>query len=563
MHQWKIFFLSLLLFSHTAIYGAYPPPIAAQHGMVVSSHPLASQVGVDILKQGGNAIDAAVAVGYALAVVYPAAGNLGGGGLMTVHLADGKDIFLNFREKAPLAASKNMYLDQKGNIIPGRSIKGYLAIAVPGTVLGLNTALKKYGSMSLQQVMSPAIKLAQQGYVLSAEDIKILNTASVDFKQQSNVAAIFLNQGQPYQVGDRLVQSDLAATLKIIAEQGSDAFYKGSIADRIVEAAKANNGILTKEDFTQYSVEELKPIYCNYRGYTVISAPPPSSGGITLCEMLNIVEGYPLTYLGFHSAQSIHYLVEAMRYAFYDRNNNLGDPDFITNPVDLLISKDYAQQIRTKISPFRATPSNELSGTPIHEGNNTTHISIVDPMGNAVSMTYTLNNRFGARVIAGNTGFFLNDEMDDFTSKPGVPNQFGLVQGVNNAIEPAKRPLSSMTPTIVLKNDKPYIILGAPGGSTIITGVLQTILNVIDYEMDIKTAVDVPRIHFQWLPDEIWEEPLAVSADSAEKLSLMGYKEVPAPYPLSFVEAILLDPSTHTLYGAGDDRMPLSTAEGY
>lgn len=559
----QIFTLLGLLIYLPSSFAVYPPPVMAQHAMVVSAHPLASAVGVAVLKQGGNAVDAAVAVGYALAVVFPAAGNLGGGGFMTLHLADGRNLFLNFREKAPLAATRNMYLDAQGRVIPGRSTKGYAAVAVPGTVLGLNTALAKYGRLSRQQVMAPAIQLATQGFVLTDEDVKILQSATVDFQQQAHIAAIFLKKNQPFHAGDRLVQPELGNSLKAIAKGGSPAFYQGTIAQAIVKASQTNGGLLTEKDFQQYTVQELTPIRCDYQGYTVISAPPPSSGGVTLCEMLTILSPYPLGNWGFHSAQSLHYLVEAMRYAYYDRNNTLGDPDFVHNPVTKLLSPAYAQQIRNRILSNRATPSSTLSGTAIKEGRHTTHYSIVDKEGNAVSVTYTLNSRFGARVIAGNTGFFLNDEMDDFTSKVGVPNQFGLVQGVNNAIQPGKRPLSSMTPTIVLKGNRPILILGAPGGSTITTAVLQTILNVIEYHLDIKTAVDLPRIHFQWLPDEIQEEPLAISRDTKEKLMAMGYRLTPALYPLAYVEAILIDPTHRLLYGASDDRLPLGLAMGY
>ncbi len=558
----RIFMLLSCLFYEQTSFGVYPPPVMAHNGMVVSAHPLASAAGIAILKQGGNAVDAAVAVGYALAVVFPNAGNLGGGGFMTLHLADGINLFLNFREKAPLAANRNMYLDAKGQVIPGRSTQGYSAVAVPGTVLGLNTALAKYGKLSLRQVMAPAIQLAEQGFVLSADDAKTLNSATSDFQKQANIAAIFLKNNQPYQAGDRLVQTQLATSLKAIAKEGSAVFYKGWIGKAIVKASQANGGLLTDQDFRQYTVQELTPIQCEYHGYTLISAPPPSSGGVTLCEMLNILAPYPLNHEGFHSAQSLHYLVEAMRFAYYDRNNALGDPDFVHNPVTKLLSPAYAQHIRSLIQPSRATPNHVLNGTPVKEGTQTTHYSIIDKDGNAVSVTYTLNSRFGARVIAGNTGFFLNNEMDDFTSKIGVPNQFGLVQGINNAIQPGKRPLSSMTPTIVLKGQQPFLVLGAPGGATITTAVLQTIINVIDYGLDIKTAVDLPRIHFQWLPNEIQEEPLAVSPDTREKLVQMGYRLTPAPYPLAYVEAILIDPATRLLYGASDDRLPSGLAMG-
>ncbi|MHB1947668.1 MAG: gamma-glutamyltransferase [Gammaproteobacteria bacterium] len=532
----------------------FQPIIAfsALQGMVVSEQELASNVGENILRSGGNAIDAAVAVGYALAVVNPCCGNLGGGGFMTVHLADGKDVFLNFRETAPFAATTKMYLDTKGHIIQGKSTYGYLAVATPGTVMGLDFALKKFGSMTRQQVISPAIKLAEQGYILTSGDVKLLDANIQNFKKQANVASIFMNHGKPYQVGDRLIQNDLAASLKLISSQGTSIFYQGKIADEIVKASQANGGILSLKDFSQYRVEEAVPIRCTYRGYTIISAAPPSSGGVTLCEMLNILEKYPLKQLGFHSAESVHYIVEAMRYAFADRNNQLGDPDFVSNPVKKLISKDYAAEIRKKIQSNHASNST-IQNIPTAEGVNTTHYSVIDKMGNAVSVTYTLNSLFGAQVIADHTGFFLNNEMDDFTSKPGYKNQFGLVQGIKNIIQPGKRPLSSMTPTIITKNNKVVMIVGSPGGSRIITSTLLTILNVIDYGMNIQKAVDAPRFHHQWLPDVIEIEPTAFSKSTMQKLLAMGY-HFKSPGTWGAVEAIYVDSETKHVYRGSDKR---------
>lgn len=560
----KKFCIALLfLFFPITSFAISPSPVAAKQGMVVTEQHYASQVGADILRAGGNAIDAAVAVGYALAVVDPCCGNIGGGGFMTIHLANGKDIFLNFREKAPLAAKKDMYLDAQGNVIPDKSIKGYLAVAVPGTVLGLETALHKYGTMTRQQVMAPAIKLAEQGFILEPYDIKLLTNDQKNFSEQPNVAAIFLKNNQPYQVGDRLVQKDLAKSLKQISQKGPDVFYKGDIAKTIVKASKANGGILSLQDFSQYNIEELTPIHCNYRGYSIISAPPPSSGGVTLCEITNILESYPLNTMGYHSAESVHYMTEAMRYAFADRNNKLGDPDFIKNPVDQLISKDYAKKIQQKISASHATPSTEVNPDPApNTGTHTTHYSIVDKKGNAVSVTYTLNSLFGAQVIAGNTGIFLNNEMDDFAAKAGAVNQFGLVQSDANTIQPSKRPLSSMTPTIILKDGHLFMVVGSPGGSRIITSTLGTILNVIDYGMNIQEAVDAPRFHHQWMPDTIYTEPFTFSADTLKTLSQMGYQFTPQP-PWSAVEAILIDPADGTLYGANDNRRSSGKAMGY
>jgi gamma-glutamyltranspeptidase/glutathione hydrolase len=551
--------LLLLASSHSL---SAAEPVAAAQGMVVTDQKLASQIGIDILKAGGNAIDAAVAIGYALAVVNPCCGNIGGGGFMTLHLADGRNLFINFRERAPLAAKSDMYLDVDDKIIPNKSILGFKAVAVPGTVLGLEMALKQYGTMTRQQVMAPAIKLAQEGYRLSEGDIKILGQFTKSFQRQPSVAPIFLKQGQAYQVGDLLIQKDLAKSLSLIASKGPDAFYKGSIADAIVQASEMYGGILSLEDFSQYSAEELKPIICNYRSYSVISAPPPSSGGTTLCEILNILEAYPIANMGYLTTQSTHYIVEAMRFAFYDRNNELGDPDFIVNPVTHLTSKKYAAEIRQKIKVSEATPSADLKGLAIHEGVNTTHYSIIDKAGNAVAVTYTLNSLFGAQVIAEGTGILLNNEMDDFTSNPNQPNQFGLVQGENNKIEPGKRPLSAMAPTIILKNNHPFLVIGSPGGPRIITATLLTILNVIDYGMNIQQAVDAKRFHHQWLPDVIQIEPNTFNVDTMHQLNQMGY-QFSMFNPFSAVEAIYIDPTTGKIYGGSDHRRPEGAAIGY
>lgn len=534
-------------------------PVTAKNGIVVTEQHLASEAGLKILKEGGNAVDAAVAVGYALAVTHPCCGNLGGGGFMLIHQAKGKDTFINFREKAPGRATSKMYLDAEGKVVSGLSTKGYLAVGVPGTVLGLEQALKTYGTLTRSQVMAPAIELAEKGFVLQSGDVKILNS-SKKFNKQPNVAAIFLKNGTtPYQVGDRLVQKDLAHTLKLISESGSDAFYKGSIAQEITKVSSQNGGILTKEDFANYKVSETQPVGCTYRTYQVISAPPPG-GGTTLCEMLNILEGYKLK---LDSPDRLQWTLSAMLYAYADRNTYLGDPDFVKNPVAKLLSKEYAAQIRAKIPNNRAIPPEPLfPSTTTQEGTHTTHYSIKDRFGNAVSVTYTINSYFGAGVIAGDTGFFLNNEMDDFTSKPGVPNNFGLVQGSANIIEPGKRPLSSMTPTIVTKNGKVFLVTGSPGGPTITTTVLQIITNVIDYGMNIQQAVDSPRIHYQGLPNFVVTEPNALDAASVQKLWQLGYKVTPL-VSWGAAESILVDPETDALYGANDPRHPAGAAVGY
>src|ERR1700676_2869210 len=415
---------------YTGAHAASVAPVGGEHGMVVTAHQLATRVGVDVLKRGGNAVDAAVAVGYAMAVVYPAAGNLGGGGFMTIQLADGRKTFLDFREKAPLAATPNMYLDSSGNVVRGASTKGHLAVGVPGTVAGLEYAREKYGTRSRGALIAPADTVAKVGFRLDEGDIALFATANADFKDDEATAAIFLNRGQPFKAGDRLVQKDLSKTLILIAQRGPDAFYQGPIADAIAASSAAGKGIITKADLQQYKVRELAPVECDYRGYHIVSAPPPSSGGAVICEILNILEGYPLKDLGFRSAQAVHYQIEAMRPAYVDRNSYLGDPDFVKNPLDRLLDKGYAEKIRASIDPAKAGVSRDLKpGVPPHEGVNTTHYSIVDRQGNAVSVTYTLNDWFGAKVTAATTGILLNDEMDDFTAKLGVPTLYGLGQG--------------------------------------------------------------------------------------------------------------------------------------
>ncbi|WJV52482.1 gamma-glutamyltransferase [Prodigiosinella aquatilis] len=576
--------LAALLISGT-VHAASIPAVEAKNGMVVSSQHLASQVGIDVLKMGGNAIDAAVAVGYAQAVVNPCCGNIGGGGFMTIHLANGKNTFINFRETAPAAATAKMYLDADGNVKKGASLYGYLAAGVPGTVLGLETARKEYGKLSREQVMAPAIKLARKGFILTRYDTDILDTTVKRFKQDPEAARIFLRpDGSPLQPGDRLVQTDLANTLQAIADQGPDAFYKGKVPQIIADAAKKGGGILTSADFANYKVTETAPISCTYRGYKFVSSPPPSSGGTTMCEILNIVEGYDLKSMGFNSAQSVHILTEAMRHAYMDRNTYLGDPAFVKNPLDRLLSKTYAAEIREKIKPQDATPSTQVKpGAAPHEKLETTQYSIVDNQGNAVSTTYTINGRFGAGVIAPGTGFFLNDEMDDFTAKVGAQNLYGLVQGERNAIAPGKRPLSSMSPSLVTKDGKIFLVLGSPGGSRIITITLETALNIIDYGMAPQEAVDAPRIHHQWLPDKVYYEQRGLSADTLNLLKERGYDMVEQT-PWGAAELIMVglpgaagvssassgnDAAVSGkvregyLYGANDSRRPSGAAIGY
>jgi gamma-glutamyltranspeptidase/glutathione hydrolase len=567
----KLLLASALALSQPNTQAASQAPVAAENGMVVTAQHLATRVGVDVLKSGGNAVDAAVAVGYALAVVYPAAGNLGGGGFMTILLADGRKTFLDFREKAPLAATPNMYLDEEGNVVKGASTTGFLAVGVPGTVSGLEMARAGYGKMKREKLIAPAIKYAQDGFVLEQGDVDMLMTATDAFKSDPASAAIFLNNGKPFKVGQKLVQRDLAQTLRLISEHGSAGFYHGPVGKAIVTSIREGNGIITQADLNEYSTRELKPIECTYRDYGIISAPPPSSGGVTLCEMLNILEGYSLSTLGFRSALAVQYQIEAMRHAYVDRNSYLGDPDFVKNPLGRLLDKDYAAKIRTMITPFKAGVSIDIKpGIAPHEGSNTTHYSIIDKWGNAVSVTYTLNDWFGAKVTVAKTGVLLNNEMDDFTIKAGVANQYGLVQGEANTIAPGKRPLSSMSPTIVTKDNKPVMVLGTPGGSRIITTVLLTMINVIDYGMDIQQAVDAPRFHQQWLPEVTNLEPDAIDSETLMILEGWGH-EFGSPQPANHVTAILVGAPTlggtavgkNRYYGANDTRRKTGLALGY
>jgi gamma-glutamyltranspeptidase / glutathione hydrolase len=543
--------------------------------MVVTAQHLATDVGVDILRKGGNAIDAAVAIGYALAVTHPCCGNLGGGGFMLIHLASGKDTFINFREKAPLAARADMFLDAHGRPMRDRSIDGYLAVGVPGTVLGLETARERYGTLPRTRLIAPAVALAAQGFILTAGDVAILREETEAFRRQPNVRRVFLQNGAALAPGARLRQPDLAGTLRALDSGGADTFYHGPIAAAVAAASRAHGGVLTTEDFARYDVTESAPLTCAYRGYTIVSAPPPSSGGVTLCEILQILQGYPLRSLGYRSAAAVHVMAEAMRFAYHDRNTSLGDPAFVSNPIERLISPQNAAAIRARIDPRHATPSASLGAVDAPpEGATTTHYSVVDALGNAVAVTYTINDDFGAKVIAGNTGFFLNDEMDDFTVKPGAPNMFDLVQGSANAIAPGKRPLSSMTPTLVEKDGVPLLIVGSPGGARIISTVLGIIVDVIDYGRPLAEAVDAPRIHQQWLPDVLSVEPSALSPQTSQELTGMGYQlaRLPPWGAGNAAEAVGIAPKdaalAHTLgfaqpallYGASDARASAGSA---
>ena len=550
--------LPLLLVPAVAL-AADPAPVASRGGMVVSAQRLASQVGADVLDHGGNAFDAAVAVGYALAVTYPEAGNLGGGGFMTLRQANGRASFIDFREKAPLAASATMFQDAQGQVKPGLSTNGWSSVATPGSPAGLEYVRVHYGTMDRAALMAPAIRLAREGFTLTQGDAGIFQVATPPLRHDPAASAIFLRQGAPLRAGDRLVQTDLAHSLQQIADVGpGQAFYRGQIGQAIVAADRAGGGTLTAGDFTAYKVREMAPVECDYRGFHVISAPPPSSGGVVLCEILQILQGYDLHGLGFHSAAEVHVLAEAMRHAYVDRNNRLGDPDFLHNPVAELIGAAHAEAVRRAILPERATPTASLP-VPNAEGTQTTQYSVVDAAGNAASVTTTLNNWFGAGVVAAGTGIVMNDEMDDFTSKVGVPNMFGLVQGAANAIAPGKTPLSSMTPTIVTKEGRLVMVIGSPGGSRIISITLEAIVNVIDHGMTIQEAIDAPRIHEQGTPDVVGLERGALSPDTRALLEARGYHFKDAGY-WGVAEGILAGaPSLAGSNGFGEDGfLPLN-----
>jgi gamma-glutamyltranspeptidase/glutathione hydrolase len=541
-------------------------PVHEKHAVVVSVHEEASKAGAAIMRRGGNAVDAAVATGFALAVVHPAAGNIGGGGFMLMRMANGETHFLDYREKAPKAATRNMYLDEKGNVIPDASLIGYKAIGVPGSVAGLVYAQKKWGKLTLRTVMQPAILLARDGVRLTYEEAQSLHERHLaDFPDSKR---IFQRDGRYYEAGEIFRQPELANTLERIAANPDD-FYQGAMARELAAEMKRGGGLITAEDMAEYEVKERPPIRGSYRGYDIISAPPPSSGGITLLETLNILEGYNLTALGNRSADSIHLTAEAFRRAFYDRAEFLGDPDFSKLPVPQLMDKKYAAAWRTSMDMMRSSISNELrrpSGfgdldrqAANHgpyagpEPENTTHYSVVDQQGNAVAVTTTLNDGFGARVTAGKLGFLLNDEMDDFTSKPGVPNGYGLIQGEANSIAPGKRPLSAMAPTIVLKDGKLFLVLGSPGGPRIISTVANILMGVVDYGLDIQAAVNGPRFHHQWEPDEIYVERVGFSPDTIKLLEARGHKIHVEGY-WSDGECIAVDPKTGELLGAPDGR---------
>jgi gamma-glutamyltranspeptidase/glutathione hydrolase len=546
--------------------GALPdvPPAQAQHAMVVSIHHLASDAGLKMLQAGGNAVDAAVATGFALAVVYPDAGNLGGGGFMMLRLANGKSHFLDFREEAPLRASANMYLDSNGKIIPEASTVGYTSVGVPGTVAGLVEAERRFGKLSLAQVMAPAIEFAEKGYVLGAEEAAMLHDPLLSRFPESR--RIFQRDGNFYQPGEVFRQPDLARTLTRI-ERDPASFYHGTLAADLARAIEKRGGLVSKKDLDIYQVKDRQPLTGTYRQYEILAPPPPSSGGIALLETLNILEGFDLAPLGDRTPASMHLILEAFRRAFYDRTSFLGDPDFQSVPTRQLIDKDYAAAWRKSINKA-ATPSSALvrpAGFVPPESKQTTHYSVLDQAGNAVSVTYTLNNSFGSGATAEGLGILLNDEMDDFTSKVGEPNMFGLMQGSANAIAPRKRPLSSMTPIIVLEDHKVRFVIGSPGGPRIITTVANIFLSAADGGLNIQRAVDAPRFHQQYLPDVVYVEP-GFPPDTLQALRGMGYTIQGGDgedHHWSDGECIAVDPKTGLIEGGQDKRHTFGKAAGY
>ncbi len=531
-------------------------PVYARNGMVVTSEPTATKIGTSILQQGGNAVDAAVAVGFALAVTLPRAGNIGGGGFMMVYSSDGGRVTaIDYREKAPGRAHRDMYLDEDGHVDTDRVQYSHLASGVPGTVAGLALALETYGTMSLEQVITPAIEVAEKGFEVTPWFSEGIKHRAERFRKHASTREVFFKpDGSFYEPGDVFVQRDLARTLRLIARQGPDAFYRGEIADLITAEMERHGGWITKEDLAAYRPAVRQPVSGIYRGYQVFSMPPPSSGGVHIIQMLNILEGFDLKASGHNAAVTIHLMTETMKRAYADRSRYLGDPDFGDVPVEGLTSKAYASALREQIDPSKVTPSQDIApGTPPgYESPETTHFSIVDKDGNVVSNTYTINFSYGSGIVVQGAGFLLNNEMDDFSAKPGVPNDDGLIGADTNAIAPNKRMLSSMTPTIVLKEGKPFLVTGSPGGSRIITTTLQVILNVIDHGMNVQEAVNAPRMHHQWLPDRIRMEE-GFSADTIHILKSMGY-DVVTGTAMGSANSILIDHQTGFLYGAVDPR---------
>ena len=561
--------LVLVIINASLLGVAAREPVRGKHGMVASTNDLASRVGVEIMKRGGNAVDAAIAIAFALTVTHPAAGNLGGGGFMMIRLKDGRSTAIDYREMAPAAAHRNVYLDKNGNLIEGEggSLVGYRAAGVPGTVRGMELALKKYGSGKLtwSQLIEPARQLAANGFSVSHSLAHSLYASREYLSQYAESKRIYLRNGRFYNEGELFRQPELAATFARLQRSGPNEFYEGETARLIAADMKRNNGLMTLEDLHGYVAKERTPLRGNYRGYEIISMPPPSSGGAVLIEMLNILEGYDLSKFNALSSERYHLMAEAMRRAFADRAEYMGDSDFVKVPIAGMIDKAYATRLRSTINTDRASSSAEVrAGRPAgYESEETTHFTVVDGEGNAVANTYTLNNSYGSAAMAKGTGLLLNDEMDDFAAKPGTPNMYGLIQGERNAVAPKKRPLSAMTPTIVLRKDGSFwFTVGSPGGPTIINTVLCVITNVIDYDMNIQEAIDAPRIHHQWLPDELVGEPSGFSSDTQRALTSRGHTLAKLRY-LGDAEGIMIEEKTGVRLGATDPRRSDGLAVGY
>lgn len=551
-------FLGLVPFP-TKTSAQWRDPVRGKHAMVASQHPSASQIGVDVLKRGGNAVDAAIAVGLALAVVYPEAGNIGGGGFMLIRKADGTTAAIDYREMAPKAATRDVFVDRQGELISGEggSTVGYRASGVPGTLAGFDVAFKKHGSGRVKwaDLVRPARMLAQNGYVLSHRLAELFKGYKDTLSKYDDSNRIFLRNGNYFEEGDVLVQSELAQTLGRIERLGAKEFYTGQTAKLIAADMKANNGLITLYDLKNYVAKERTPLRGTYRGHEIITMPPPSSGGVVMLQILNMLEGYNIKSMQYNSAAKYHVLAEAMRRAFGDRAEFMGDPDFASVPIATLIDKSYAQKRATSIDLKKASVSKDTNhgDIPGSESMDTTHFTVVDKDGTVVTNTYTINDLYGSRVTAKGTGVLLNDEMDDFAARPGKPNLFGLVQGERNKVEPGKRPLSSMTPTIVMTKDgKPWFALGARGGPRIISAVTQSVMNVIDFDMDIQAAIDAPRIHHQWLPDSLLYEPVGFSPDTLVILTSYGHK-FSGPGNVASATGIMIDGSGVRL-GAIDSR---------
>ncbi|HKQ89390.1 MAG TPA: gamma-glutamyltransferase [Blastocatellia bacterium] len=548
------------LSSSTSTHAASRPPVRGKHGMVSSVSEIASQVGVDVLKRGGNAVDAAVAVGLALAVVWPSAGNLGGGGFMVIRQANGKATAIDYREMAPAAAHRNVYLDDKGEYVNESSTYGHAASGVPGTVAGLAYALEKYGTMKWAEVAKPARQLAAEGFPIWYQLERSLKNASKHLSRYPETNRIFLRDGKPYETGEIFKQPELAAVFERMIKRGPREFYEGKTAQLIEESMRraANGGKvwMTVEDLKNYKPVEREPLRGVYRGHEIITMPPPSSGGVAMIEMLNILERYDLKSMGAGSSQAIHVMVEAMRRAFADRAQFLGDPDFVKVPVAGLVSRKYADKLAATIDLERASTSQDVrSGDPLaYESEETTHFTVVDKDGNVASNTYTINDSFGNKITVEGAGFLLNDEMDDFAPKPGAPNASGLIQGEANAVTARKRPLSSMTPTIVLKDGKLLFAVGSPGGPTIINTVTQVIVNIIDHGMNIQQAIDWPRVHHQWMPDQIVYEPYGLVPDVLNRLKSMGHQFGNQRY-MGDAEGVMIEVNTDVRLGGSDPRL--------